>query len=399
VLPFGKLVLIKVAGTGNEIKRGHNLERRKLGFIVNPIAGMGGRVGLKGSDSYEVLKKAKELGAKPESPGRAVDALNRIVPIKDNIELVTYPYEMGEDEAKECGFSPTVIGSVKRGDTTSCDTENAAKEMLRLDVSLLLFAGGDGTARDIYNAIGDRIPVLGIPAGVKIHSAVYATNPQNAGDLAAMYLGRESSGIRLREAEVMDIDEQAFREDRLSAKLYGYLKVPYKRNLVQNPKAGSVSGEETAIDAIASDVINSMQDDYLYVIGSGTTTKGIMEKLGLKNTLLGIDAVHKGNLVGSDLNETQLLELIENQRTKIIATVIGGQGYIFGRGNQQISSRIIKKVGKKNIILVATKNKILSLRGSPLLVDTGDDEVNRMLTGYIKVITGLNERTMLRVVF
>ena len=373
------------------------MEKRKIGFIVNPIAGMGGRVGLKGSDSEEILKKARELGAEPESPRRAVAALRKISRLKGSIELVTYPYEMGESEAKECGFSPTIIGSIRKGNTTSSDTENAAKEMLQLKVDLVLFAGGDGTARDIYNAVGDKIPVLGIPAGVKIHSAVYATSPQHAGELAAIYLDKESSGIRLREAEVMDIDEQAFRENRLSAKLYGYLKVPYERRLVQSAKAGSVSGEEAAIDAIASDVINNMQDDYLYIIGAGTTLRGIMEKLGLKNTLLGIDAVYKRKLVGSDLNEAQLLKLMEGKKTKIVVTIIGGQGYIFGRGNQQISAKVIKKVGKENIIVVATQSKILSLRGSPLLVDTGDDEVNKMLTGYIKVTTGLNERMMLRV--
>ena len=371
--------------------------KRKLGFIVNPIAGMGGRVGLKGSDSAEILEKAKELGAEPESPTRAVEALKRISRIKDNIELITYPYEMGENEAKECEFSPTVIGSIKRGTTTSEDTKNAAKGMLDLQVDLLLFAGGDGTARDIYDAISNKIPVLGIPTGVKIHSAVYATSPQHAGDLVTMYLGGKSSGIRLCEAEVMDIDEQAFRENRLSARLYGYLKIPYERNLVQSAKAGSVATEEAAIEAIACDVINSMQDDSLYIIGTGTTTKGIMEKLGLKNTLLGVDAVCKKELVGSDLNETQLLKLIEGTKTKIIVTIIGGQGYIFGRGNQQISSKVIKDVGKENIMVVSTMNKILSLEGSPLLVDTGDNEVNKMLTGYIKVITGLNERIMLRV--
>ena len=381
----------------NKTEREGNLKRRRLGFIVNPIAGMGGRVGLKGSDSEEILEKAKELGAQPESPGRAIAALRRISRLKDNIELITYPYEMGESEAKEGGFNPTVIGLIREGNTTSSDTENAAKEMLKLKVDLVLFAGGDGTARDIYNAIGDKVPVLGIPAGVKIHSAAYATSPQHAGELAAMYLDKESSGIRLREAEVMDIDEQAFRENRLSAKLYGYLKVPYERSLVQSAKAGSVSEGEAAMDAVASDVINNMQNDYLYIIGAGTTLKGIMEKLGLKNTLLGIDAVYNGNLVGSDLNEAQLLKLIEGKKTKIVVTVIGGQGYIFGRGNQQISAKVIKKVGKENIIVVATTNKILSLRGNPLLVDTGDEEVDNTLTGYIRVITGLNNRIMLRV--
>jgi len=293
-----------------------SLEKKKLGFIVNPIAGMGGRVGLKGSDGQEILKKARGLGAKPESPGRAALTLKRISRIKDDIELITYPYEMGEDEAKECGFSPIVLGSVKPGNTTANDTENAAKKMLKLKVDLLLFAGGDGTARNIYNAVDSRVPVLGIPAGVKIHSAVYATSPQNAGDLATMYLGRDSSGIQLREAEVMDIDEQAFRENRLSAKLYGYLKVLYQRNLVQCAKVGSACDEEAIIDAVACDIINNMQDDYVYIIGAGTTIRGIMENLGLKNTLLGIDAVYQGKLIGSDLNEAQILELIEGKKSK-----------------------------------------------------------------------------------
>jgi predicted polyphosphate/ATP-dependent NAD kinase len=374
------------------------LEKKKLGLIVNPIAGMGGKVGLKGSDGQEILNKARELGAKPESPRRAIETLKKITCVKDNIELITYPYEMGEDETRECGFNPVVIGSIKRGNTTSQDTENAAREMLRLKVDLILFVGGDGTARNIYNAIGDSIPALGVPAGVKMHSAVYATSPQNAGNLVVIYLKENPSAIRLREAEVMDIDEQAFRENRLSAKLYGYLKVPYERSLVQSPKVGSASGEEAAVDAIVSFVISNMQYDYLYIIGSGTTTKAIMKKLGLKYTLLGIDAVYQKKLVGLDLNEEQLLKLIEGKKAKIVVTVIGGQGYIFGRGNQQISAKVIKKIGKENIIVIATTNKILTLQGNPLLVDTGDDEVNKMLTGYTKVITGLNEIVVLKVV-
>ena len=371
--------------------------KRKLGFIVNPIAGMGGRVGLKGSDGFEILEKARQLGAWPEAPTRAATALRRFSRIRNNIELITYPHEMGEDEARECEFNPTVVGSIRGGSTTSRDTRNAAQDMLKVKVDLLLFTGGDGTARDIYDAIGDKIPVLGIPAGVKIHSAVYATNPQNAGDLAAMYLVGESSRIRLREAEVMDIDEQAFREDRLSAKLYGYLRIPYERRFVQGAKAGSAA-EEAAMYDIACDFIKTMRDDYLYIFGPGTTTREIMVKLGLKNTLLGVDAVYENELVGLDLNESQLLKLIEGKKVKIVISVIGGQGYIFGRGNQQISAKVIRKTGKENIIVVATKNKLLSLSENLLLVDTGDDEVNKMLAGYTRVITGLNERTMVRVV-
>lgn len=371
------------------------IPKKKLGFIVNPIAGIGGRVGLKGSDGQEIIKRARELGAVPTSPVRAVEALKRITPIKDSIELITYPYDMGEDEARECGFNPRVIGSITKGRTTSVDTKNAARDMLKLRVDLILFAGGDGTARDIFDAVGEKVPVLGIPAGVKIHSGVFAINPRSAGDLAVAHLQEKPTVIR--EAEVMDIDEQAFRENRVSAKLYGYLRIPYETTLVQSPKAGSIPGEESSMEAIAYDITENMQDDYIYIIGPGTTTRPIMEKLGLKKTLLGVDVVHKGRLVASDVSETQLLKLIEGKKAKIIVTVIGGQGFIFGRGSQQISPEVIRKVGKENITIVATPNKLASLKGMPLLVDTGDEEVDKMLSGYAKVITGYGRRVVYKI--
>jgi len=372
------------------------MKRKKLGLIVNPIAGIGGRVGLKGSDGPEILKRALELGAVPESPRRAVEALRRLEPARESIEVVTYPDEMGESEARECGFAPTVIGRVRARETTAEDTESAAREMMRFGVALIVFAGGDGTARNIYNAVGDRWPALGIPAGVKIHSAVYATSPANAGELALKYL-RQAGSIPLRDAEVMDIDERAFRENRVSAELYGYLKVPYERNRVQSAKAGSATGDAVAMDEIACDVINKMEDDTLYVIGPGTTTQAIMEKLEFQGTLLGVDVIQGKRSIGSDVNESQLLKFAEDRRARIIVTIIGGQGYIFGRGNQQISARVIKKVGKENIMVVATENKLLTLFGKDLLVDTGDPEIDDMLSGYVRVTTGLHRSIVCKV--
>jgi predicted polyphosphate/ATP-dependent NAD kinase len=359
--------------------------KRKLGLVVNPIAGIGGRVGLKGSDGVEIQKKALELGAVPQSLNRAVQALERVTLMKDNIKIVTYPTKMGEDAAKKCGFAPIVIGSIKKDETTAEDTMNAAEEMLRLDVDLLLFAGGDGTARDIYNAIGEEILVLGIPAGVKVHSAVFAVNSRSAGDLAVLYFQKRCG---IREAEVMDVDEEAFRQGIVSAKLYGYLRIPFEKRLIQGVKTPSSGGD---MEAIACEAVNRMKGNYLYVIGPGTTTRAIASKLGLNKTLVGVDVVSKGKLVSIDVNEVQLLKLLRKRNAKIIITPIGGQGYIFGRGNQQISPEVIKKVGKNNIIVVATPEKINSLRGRPFLVDTGDRAVDRMLSGYIKVITGYNE--------
>ncbi len=362
--------------------------KRKLGLVVNPIAGIGGRVGLKGSDGAEIQKEALELGAVPQSLDRAVQALERVTSLKDDLEIITYPSEMGEDAAKECGFDPVVVGSIRKGETTAEDTKNAAKEMSRLGVDLLLFAGGDGTARDIYDAIGEEMLVLGIPTGVKIHSAVFAISPRSAGDLAVLYL---RGGCGLREAEVMDIDEEALRRGIVSAKLYGYLRIPFRRRLVQGVKTPSSGGEKEAMEAIACEIVDRMKDDCLYIIGPGTTTRAITSKLGLNKTLIGVDVIFRGKLVGTDVNEAQLLKFLEKRKAKIIITPIGGQGYIFGRGNQQISPEVVKKVGRNNIMVVATPEKINSLRGRPFLVDTGDRAVDGMLSGYIRVITGYNE--------
>jgi predicted polyphosphate/ATP-dependent NAD kinase len=392
---------------------------RHVGLIINPIAGIGGRVGLKGSDGAEIQKRARELGATPQALERASQALERLKDIPD-LEVVTYPGEMGEDAARACGFEPTVIGSITPGATTAEDTRQAAVEMQRMGVDLLLFAGGDGTARDIYQAIGEDFLTLGIPAGVKIHSAVYATNPASAGNLAALYLqGRIDS---TQQAEVMDIDEEAFREGSVSAKLYGYLRVPFRTNLVQNLKMASVGGSASLV-AIAEDIAERMEPDCLYIIGPGTTTRAITAELGLAKTLLGVDVVQKlegeeggAQLVAADTNEAQLLELIEGHPARIIVTPIGGQGYIFGRGNQQISPRVIEKVISDHlaalttgagasshkrlpdeILVVSTQEKLYSLGNRPLLVDTGDPALDELLSGYITVVTGYRERAVRRV--
>ena len=370
------------------------VEREKLGLIVNPIAGIGGRVGLKGSDGTRIQQRAFELGAAPQSLNRAVRGIERIKPSKGTLEIVTYPAEMGEDAARKCGFEPTVIGSIKEGQTTAEDTKRAAREMLSLKVSLLLFSGGDGTARDVYDAVGQEMTVLGLPAGVKIYSAVFATNPETAGDLAVLYL-QGKCGIQ--EVEVIDIDEDALRHGVVSSRLYGYLKVPFERRLIQRSKVPSLSGDAEAMDAIAYEVTDRMEEDYFYIIGPGTTTRAITSKLGLNKTLIGVDVVSKGKLVGVDVNEAQLLKLLRRHKAKIIVTPIGGQGFLFGRGNQQISPEVIKKVGRQNIVVVSTPEKINSLRGRPLLVDTGDRAVDRMLSGYISVITGCKEEIIYRI--
>jgi len=369
--------------------------KRKLGLIVNPIAGLGGRVGLKGSDGAAIQRRAFELGAVPESLTRAVQALERLAPIKDEFTLHTYPAEMGEEAAQQCGLSFEVIGSIKPGQTTAADTKDAAKAMAQLGVELLLFAGGDGTARDIADVIGDDVLVLGIPTGVKMHSAVFAVSPVAAGELA---LGTLQGRIRrTREAEVMDIDEDALRQGLVSPKLVGYLTIPYERRLVQGVKAPSVAGDAVAAKAIAEDVIRQMADDVLTIVGPGRTTRAILDKLKLEKTLVGVDVVAKGKLLAQDVNERQLLDLLQEHEARIIVTPIGGQGYLFGRGNQQLSPRVITQVGKDNIIVVATPDKLDALGGQPFLVDTGDAETDWLLSGYVRVVCGRGDYRMVRV--
>ena len=369
---------------------------RKLGLIVNPIAGVGGRVGLKGSDGIAIQRKALELSAVPQSPHRATEALQRVRSSISDLAVITYPGEMGENVARGCGLTPMVIGAIKEGETTSKDTRNAASDMCRLGVDLLLFAGGDGTARDIVDTVGATMFVLGIPSGVKIHSAGFAVSPACAGEVAARYLQGRVTGYR--EAEVMDMDEDLVREGILSPRLYGYLKTPFEERFIQGAKTRS-SGNREAIENIAHTIIDHMQKTCLYIIGPGTTTRAIMYRLRLPKTLVGVDVVSRGKCIGADVNEARLSSIIdrEDRIAKIIITPIGGQGYLFGRGNQQISPKVIREVGRDNVIVVATAEKINSLRGRPFLVDTGERAIDRMLSGYIRVVSGYDEEIIYRV--
>ena len=361
--------------------------RIKLGFLVNPIAGIGGRVGLKGSDGMDVLERALSMGAVPEATSRAAYALAQLEVVRDELEMVVYAGEMGETLLKEKGFNVIVIGSPAEERTTAEDTITAAKKMRDAGVEMILFAGGDGTARNVYEAIGETVPVIGIPAGVKIHSSVFATNARHAGMAVLEMIQGRIKDTAL--AEVMDIDEEQFRQGRLSAMLYGYMRIPVSQEHMQQTKSPAVSQQEELLDVVGH-VITRMEPGVMYVIGPGTTTNAIMKEMGLEGTLLGVDVVQDGKLITSDVSESILWELVKDtaQKVKIIVTIIGGQGNLFGRGNQQISPRVIRRVEKKNLIVVATASKLNALYGAPLLVDTGDPDLDQQLSGYIQVVKG-----------
>lgn len=367
-----------------------------LGFLVNPVAGMGGSVGLKGTDGPDILREAKRRGAVAGAEVRAVRALKRLSTTTSSFRVLAGPEEMGANAARVAGLMPETVGRLNSGDSTAADTQTTARAMAERNVDLILFVGGDGTARDVLAAVGDRVPLLGVPAGVKMHSAVFGTSPENAGHLAGLFLAR-SPAATLREAEVMDLNEEAIREDRLSARLYGYAVSPFERRLVQNAKSGAQAGSERDLDAAARHLANTMQAGCLYILGPGTTTRRVADALGLPSTLLGVDVILDGQLIGADVDEHALLHFMGHHEARIVVSVLGGQGSLFGRGNQQISSKVIEKAGLDNILVLASLDKLIALDNSPLRVDTGDSELDTRLAGYIRVHTGDDRSTILRI--
>ncbi len=355
-----------------------SLPTRTVGLIVNPVAGMGGAVGLKGTDGKSIVDQAISLGAKPVAPVRAEAFLSELNPVKKSLRLVVGAGSMGEDEAKRVGFAYTVLGERKK-ETSAEDSVAIAKKMADAGVALLVFCGGDGTARDVLTAVGTALPVLGVPTGVKMHSAVFAVNPQAAARVVMSFLYEE---LPLREAEVMDVDEKAFREGHISAELYGYMLAPYEPHLIQANKLASPITESELRNqaAIAIYIIENMKPDVIYIIGPGTTTRTIGDLLDAKKTLLGVDLFCNKNIIAYDVNEKQILEAIDGKPVQIIVTPIGGQGFIFGRGNQQISAKVIRQVGLDNIIVVATESKLRSLKA--LRVDTGDPKLDAAFRGH-----------------
>lgn len=365
---------------------GNKNEKMKIGFLINPIAGMGGSVGLKGTDG--LVDEAVELGAQPVATERARKCM---VELTINALFITCSGAMGEEALTSSQRSYEVAYSFAGHRSTSEDTKKACTRFLEEGIDLLVFCGGDGTARDVYSVVERKIPIIGIPAGVKMHSAVFAISPKGAAQIVEHFVDGKAE---VRDAEVMDTDEAAYRRNELQMKVFGYARTPYEPVLVQHGKSlfQSVS-EEHAKEEIARFAIEFMRDGSLYILGAGTTIHKIAELLGLgeEKTLLGVDAVKDGKLVAKDMNEQGLLRLLENEKetkakAKLLVSPIGAQGFVFGRGNQQLSANFLEKVGIENVIVLATPHKLAE---TPfLLVDTGSDELDAQLSGNMSVVCG-----------
>lgn len=367
------------------------MKKFKIGLIINPIAGIGGSVALKGSDGEGIAEQAIALGAEKKANLRAQQALTILAPYKDIMTIYTVSGVMGADSANTLGFDTQVLYSPNSLETTALDTENAVNVLQQEGVDLLLFAGGDGTARNICSQVSEQFPVLGIPAGCKIHSGVYAVTPKAAGRVVELMITNQL--VSVVEADVMDIDESQFRQGIVKAKRFGEMTIPCELRYVQAVKSGGKESDELVLQDIAAHVIEQM-DDELFVMGSGSTVAAVMEEAGFDNTLLGVDLVLDQQLIASDVTEPELWQHLQSHNAKLVITVIGGQGHILGRGNQQLSPRVIRAIGKDNIFIVATKSKLAALNGKPLIVDTGDDELNQSLSGFIPVVTGYKDQVL-----
>jgi predicted polyphosphate/ATP-dependent NAD kinase len=367
----------------------------RIGLIVNPLAGIGGPLGLKGSDDRALVDAAREGGAQASAPARALEALRVLARAGQAPALLAAAGAMGADAAAAAGLAHEVVGR-PRASTTADDTRAAARAMADAGVDLLLFAGGDGTAVDVLAAVGDRVAVLGIPAGVKMHSAVFAITPRHAGELArAVAEGRPRP---LADAEVADIDEEALRAGSIAPRLHGFLRVPVAPALVQGGKARSGAGEAAAQAAIAAHVVEHvLPRPRLCLVGPGTTTAAILRAVGLAKAPLGVDALRGRELVAADADEATLLRLVGDGPATVIVTPVGGQGFLLGRGNQQLSPRVLRAAGPGALVVVATEAKLAALRGAPLRLDTGDPALDAELAGFTRVVTGYGREAVYRV--
>jgi len=364
----------------------------KLGFIVNPIAGMGGAVGLKGTDGDAYIE-ALRRGAKPVAPERAhrfVKTLDIYVKGKDLLILAS-PGIMGEDYVINTNLNYKVLKIEISKPTTANDTRKCVRRLCELGIDLVVFVGGDGTARDIVSALTDPIPILGVPSGVKMYSAVFAPSPEAAAYIVAKFI---EGDVEIIDAEVLDIDEEAFRRDILSVKLHNIAKTISIAHFFIGSKIVIPATEDEKL-AIAKTLAEEWKNDTLYIVGPGSTTKTIAQLLNLPKTLLGVDVYLGTKVIALDVDERKLLEIIPKYpKRKLVISPIGGQGFVFGRGNQQISPKVLRYINREDILIVVLPSKLRMTK--TFWIDTGDLEIDRRLEGFYKAITGYREYTMIR---
>jgi predicted polyphosphate/ATP-dependent NAD kinase len=374
----------------------------RIGFLINPIAGMGGRVGLKGTD--DVVDEALRLGAQPIAPKRAVETLRALRAMLGRkrggpaIHWVTCSGAMGSRALEEAGFASVELVYDAGDETTVADTQTAIRNFLEAGVDLILFCGGDGTARDICEIAGADTPILGIPSGVKMYSGVFGVTPARTAEILLAFLeGR----LSLADVEILDLDEEKYRRGEWAVRLYYSANTPFEPTFSQSAK---VLIEESTDAQVKQDIAQDLREgievnpDVLYLLGPGSTVQSVGTALGIDKTLLGIDAVVNSRIVAKDLNERRLLELLdEHAQCRLILSPIGAQGFVLGRGNLQLSPEVIRRIGIENVVVVATPAKLA--RTPVLRFDTGDEQLDAAFAEqeYLSVLVGYHRRRLVKV--
>lgn len=369
-----------------------------IGLVVNPVAGVGGPAGLAGSDGTAVQRRAVERGAASRAGERAVLALATLAARHPGLEVVTAAGLMGAEAVRAAELVPRVVWPDRPASdhdddraTDADDTTRAVAALARAGVELILVVGGDGTLRDAcagLAGLGAPVPaVLGVPAGVKMYSPVFAVSPRSAGAVAADWI--DHGGLPAAEREVLDIDESALRHARVEPRLYGVLRVPFRTGRTQARKAATPASEFAAVQAAARGAVARLRTGVRYLLGPGGTTAEVARQLGLEATPLGVDVVLDGVVVARGASEQELLAEVARGPAQAVVTVIGGQGFLLGRGNQQLSAAVLRALGDDPLLVVAPEQKLLDLHGRPLIVDTGDPELDARLRGHLRVVTGV----------
>ncbi|AUG75160.1 hypothetical protein CFP65_0177 [Kitasatospora sp. MMS16-BH015] len=373
-----------------------------LGLIVNPVAGLGGPVGLGGSDGAAVQRMAQHLGAQPRAGERAALALAELrYRHPEPFRLLTPAGPMGAEAAHSAGLTPLLVHH-PAAETSSADTAAAVRALRAAGAQLILFAGGDGTARDLLDA-DPGCPVLGVPTGVKMHSAVFAVHPRAAGETAAAYLhglAATAPPVPTPEREILDLDEEAHRAGHLGARLHGQLRVPELPLRIQQRKTGTSAPDPPSTGGIAAELRTFLPPGALLVLGPGSTTQAVAAALGAETSLLGVDLLRREGeglqTLATGLGVDHLRQQLAGQAPWIALSPTGGQGFLLGRGNQQLSPPLLRAAGRERLLILATEAKLAALGGRPLLLDTGDEALDAELSGHHPVITGFRRRTVYR---
>ncbi|MDQ0614295.1 putative polyphosphate/ATP-dependent NAD kinase [Microbacterium sp. W4I4] len=365
-----------------------------IGLVVNPVAGIGGPAGLAGSDGAEVQRLAVARGAHSRARERARIAMQVLAARRPSLVIATAADAMGADAVRSAGLVPWVVHSTESGPssgmTAAADTSAAVAALAAAGAGLILVAGGDGTLRDAAAGLARTAAappaVLGIPAGVKMYSPVFAVSPRAAGALAAEWI---DGVLPTADREVLDVDEVAMRHARVDPVLHGMLRVPFRIGRTQSRKAATPTSEVAAVAAAARGVVRRMRPDTRYLLGPGSTTAEIARQLGIRKSPLGVDVILDRRLLLAAGSEQQLLAEVAQGPAQAVVTVIGGQGFLLGRGNQQLSASVIRALGEDPLMVVAPEQKLIDLHGLPLIVETGDAEIDARLSGHIRIVTGV----------